>query len=304
MRSRRSLILSLCLAVLYLVWGSTYLAQRIAVASMPPLQMTAVRFLLSGGILYGALRLMGAPAPARAAWRAAALTAVPLFLFGMGTAAYALSRVPSGLAALLFGAVPLWTALFERLRGGRLRGLEIVGLSVGFAGVLLVASRGALRAEPVGAAICAFAAASYAFGCAATRRAKLAPGAMGTATQMLAGGVLLTVASAVRGEPVAMPGAQAWMALAYLVLLGSVVAYSALGWLLRNTRPALAMSYAYVNPVIALALGALLGGERFTAADLAGLALVLVAVALVAFAQKQPRRESAGLDVGIGLDRA
>ena len=292
MQGRRTILLPLCLGVLYLVWGSTYLAQRIAVSGIPPLQMAAIRFLVSGAILYAALRATGAPRPTRRAWWAAAITATPLLVTGMGVAAIAIARVPSGLAALLFGAVPLWTALFDRLRGGRLVALEAAGLALGFGGVVLVASRGALRADPAGAALCAFAAASYALGCAATRRAKLAPGAMGTATQMLAGGAILAIASAARGEPIAMPSTRAALALAYLVLLGSMVAYSALGWLLRNTRPALATSYAYVNPIIALALGAALGGERFARADYAGLLLVLSAVALVGAAQRRAREGS------------
>ncbi|MFT3768986.1 MAG: drug/metabolite exporter YedA [Minicystis sp.] len=297
MRTRERLLLPLCLGVLYVVWGSTYLAQRIAVGSIPPLQMASVRFLISGSLLYALLRATGAEAPTAAAWRAAALTALPLMVTGMGTAAVAIARVPSGLAALVFASVPLWTALFDRLRGGRLRGLEVVGLGLGFAGVLLVASRGALRAEPVGAALVAFAAASYAFGCVATRRASIAPGVMGTASQMLAGGVMLAVASVVRGERVATPSASALWALAYLVVLGTVVAYSAFGWLLKNARPALATSYAYVNPIMALGLGAALGGEQFARADYAGLGLVLVAVALVGWAQRAGGSERAARDL-------
>jgi drug/metabolite transporter (DMT)-like permease len=192
----------------------------------------------------------------------------------------------------MFGAVPLWTAVFDRMRGGRLRGLEIAGLAVGFAGVALVASRGALRAEPLGAALVALAAASYAFGLVATRRVALAPGVMGTASQMLTGGAMLAALSLARGEPIALPPARAAWSLGYLVLLGSVAGYSALGWLLRNTRPALTTSYAYVNPIIALALGAALGGERFAGADYAGLVLVLAAVTLVGWASRSPRAAS------------
>lgn len=288
MSTRRRFLLPACLGVLYVVWGSTYLVQRIAVASMPPLQMAALRFLLSGAVLYGALRATGTPAPTRSAWIAAASSAGPLMVTGMGTAAVALTRVPSGLAALVFGSVPLWTALFDRLWGGRLRRLEVAGLGVGFAGVALVAARGALRAEPLGAALVVLAAASYALGCVATRRAPLSPGVIGTASQMLAGGAMLAVASLARHEPIAAPSARTAGALAYLVVLGSLLGYSAFGWLLKNARPALATSYAYVNPVTALALGAAFGGERFTPADGAGLALVLAAVALVGWAQRSP----------------
>lgn len=286
MSPRRPYLLPLCLGILYVVWGSTYLAQRVAVAGIPPLRMAAVRFLVSGGLLYAGLRVTGTPAPSRAAWRAAAVSALPLMVTGMGTAAVALARVPSGLAALVFGSVPLWTALFDRISGGRLRRLEVAGLAVGFAGVALVASRGALRADPLGAALIVLAAASYALGCVMTRRAPLAPGVMGTASQMIAGGSILAIASVARGEPFSVPDARAVGALAYLVVLGSLVAYTAFGWLLKNTRPALATSYAYVNPVVALALGVALGGERPAPTDYAGLALVLAAVALVGWAQR------------------
>ena len=279
-------LVPVCLGILYVVWGSTYLAQRIAVAEMPPLQMAALRFLISGALLFGGLRAAGVPAPSRRAWIAAAVSAVPLMVTGMGAAAVALTRVPSGLAALVFGSVPLWTALFERLAGGRLRRLEVAGLGLGFAGVVLVASRGALRAEPEGAALIVFAAASYALGCAVTRRAPIAPGVMGTASQMLAGGAILAVASLARGERLALPGARAAAALAYLIVLGSLLAYSAFGWLLKNARPTLATSYAYVNPVVAMALGAALGGERLDRVGGAGLALVLGAVALVSLSQR------------------
>jgi len=283
---RHAWLLPLCLGTLYLVWGSTYLAQRIAVTGFPPLRMAALRFLIAGVLLYGGLRLTGTPAPTRRAWLAAAVSSVPLMVTGMGTAAIALSRVPSGLAALVFGSVPLWTALFDRLAGGRLRRLEVVGLAIGFGGVALCAARGALRADPGGALLLVIAAASYAFGCVSTRRAPLAPGVMGTASQMIVGGVLLAATSLARREPFAMPTPRAVWALAYLVVLGSLVAYSAFGWLLKNARPALATSYAYVNPVVALALGAALGGERFAGADFAGLGLVLGAVTLVAWAQR------------------
>ncbi len=288
---RPRFLLPACLGFLYLVWGSTYLAQRVAVAGVPPLRMAALRFLVAGGLLYAALRLKGAPRPRRGEWVAAAVSALPLMGTGMGTAAVALVRVPSGLAALVFATVPLWTALFDRLAGGRLRRLEAAGLALGFAGVALVASRGALRVDPAGAALVVLAAASYALGCVATRRAPLAPGVMGTASQMLVGGAILAVASAALGEPLSVPSASSAWALAYLVVFGSLIAYSAFGWLLRNARASLATSHAYVNPVVALTLGAALGGEHFARADFAGLGLVLGAVALVGWAQRGARAE-------------
>lgn len=285
---RRAVTTALCLGVLYTVWGSTYLAQRLAIASFPPLAMGGIRFIAAGIPLYAVLRLRGAAKPTWTELRAAALAALPLIVFGMGGAAVALQRVPSGLAALVFGSVPLWTSLFDWLCGGKIRRVEIAGLVLGLAGVLVVSMRGALRADPVGAAMIVTAAASYAFGCVATRRLKLPPGVLGTAAQMTAGGVLLLVASVARGERIVAPSGASVAALVYLVVFGSMLAYSAFGYLLRNTRAALATSYAYVNPIVALALGAALAGEQVTRADLVGLALVLGAVALVALGSRAP----------------
>jgi drug/metabolite transporter (DMT)-like permease len=279
---RNASTIALCLAVLYTVWGSTYLAQRIAVAGFPPLRMAGIRFTLAGGLLYAALRVRGAKAPQPRAWGAAALSAIPLLVLGMGGVAIAVQRVPSGLAALVFGSVPLWTALFDRLWGGRLGRAEIAGLFVGFLGVSLVSLRGALGADPSGAALLCASAASYALGCVLTRRLPLPPGITGTAVQMLSGGVMLLAASAIAGERASTPSRASLFALAYVIVLGSILAYSAFGYLLRNARPALATSYAYVNPIVALGLGTLLGGEHVTRTDVAGLTLVLSAVGLVA----------------------
>ena len=279
---RRTLLTLVSLAVLYTVWGSTYLAQRVAVSSFAPLQMAGLRFLVAGGLLYGFLRARGTPAPTSKEWRAVVLSAVPLLVTGMGAAAVGIKRVPSGLAALVFGSVPLWTSLIDRLWGGKLRRSEIAGLAIGFAGVALVSLRGGLAADPIGALILLGAASSYALGCVATRRLGLPAGIMGTAAQMLTGGALLAGISVASGEPLVAPSARALGAMAYLVVLGSLLAYVAFGYLLRTVRPALATSYAFVNPIVALALGAALAGERFTRADLGGLALVLCAVGLVA----------------------
>ena len=279
---RRTLLTVASLAVLYTVWGSTYLAQRVAVTTFAPLQMAGLRFVVAGGVLVAFLRARGAPMPTAPQWRAVVLSAIPLLVTGMGSAAVGIKRVPSGLAALMFGSVPLWTSLIDRLWGGRLRRSESLGLAVGFAGVALVSLRGGLAADPTGALILLGAAASYALGCVATRRLGLPPGIMGTAAQMLTGGVILTAVSLASGEPFVAPSLRSAGSLAYLVLFGSLLAYVAFGYLLRNVRPALATSYAFVNPIVALALGASLANERFTTADVLGLVLVLAAVGLVA----------------------
>lgn len=289
---RRTLLTLASLAILYTVWGSTYLAQRVAVSTFAPLQMAGLRFVVAGGLLFAVLRARGAPAPTPKQWRAVVLSAVPLLVTGMGSAAVGIKRVPSGLAALMFGSVPLWTSLIDWLWGGRLRRSEVLGLAVGFAGVALVSLRGGLAADPVGALILLGAASSYALGCVATRRLGLPPGILGTAAQMLTGGVLLMGVSLAAGERFVVPTVSAAGSLVYLILFGSLLAYVAFGYLLRNVRPALATSYAFVNPIVALALGAALANERFTGADVLGLVLVLAAVGLVALGGRRRAREA------------
>lgn len=294
---RRAILVFVSLGVLYTVWGSTYLAQRVAVSSFPPLQMMALRFLVAGGLLFGWLRARGTPAPTPAQWRAAALSALPLLVTGMGAAAVGIKRVPSGLAALMFGSVPLWTSLVDRLWGGQLRRAEVLGLFAGFAGVALVSLRGGLSGDPAGALILLGAAASYSLGAVATRRLPLSPGIQGTASQMLAGGAMLMGLSLAAGERFSTPTPRAAFALGYVTVLGSLVAYVAFGYLLRTVRPALATSYAFVNPIVALALGALLAGERVTAVDLLGLLLVLSAVGMVALGSARAPRRAEAADV-------
>lgn len=287
--SRSSLRIALCLLVLYTVWGSTYLVQRVALGGFPPLRMAGLRLGLAGALLYLGLRARGAAAPTAPQWRAATLSSFFFLVVGMGGAAVALQRVPSGVAALVFASMPLWAAAFDRLWGGRLARAELAGLLLGFLGVLLVALRGALRADPWMAALLLGAAASYAFGSVLTRRLALPPGPLGTATQLFTAGAMLLTLSLLIGEQSRAVSATSLLALAYLVFFGSMLAYSAFGHLLRHARPALATSYSYVNPIIALGLGATLGGERITATDALGLLVVLSAVALVGFGARLDR---------------
>ncbi|MEO7327510.1 MAG: drug/metabolite exporter YedA [Minicystis sp.] len=288
--SRSSLRIALCLLVLYLVWGSTYLVQRIALGGFPPLRMAGLRLGIAGALLYVGLRARGASAPTAPQWRAASLSSFFFLVIGMGGAAVALQRVPSGVAALVFASMPLWAAFFDRLWGGRLTRTELSGLLLGFVGVLLVALRGALRADPWMAALLLGASASYAFGSVLTRRTALPPGPIGTATQLLTAGAMLLLISAASGEQGRTLSTASVLALAYLIFFGSMLAYSAFGYLLRHARPALATSYSYVNPIIALGLGATLGGESITRTDVLGLMVVLAAVALVGFGARLDRQ--------------
>jgi drug/metabolite transporter (DMT)-like permease len=228
------------------------------------------------------LRSLGRGAPTAGEWRGATLAGLPLVVLGMGGIAVSVARVPSGLVALVMASVPLWMALLDRLWGGRLSASEVLGVLVGAAGVLLVSVRGALGADRTGALVVVFAAACYALGCVLTRRLAQPKGLLAPAAQMLVGGVVLLIGSAAVSERASTPTAASVAALVYVTALGTLFAYSVLSDLLRNARPALATSYTYVNPVIALLLGATLGREPITASDVVGLVLVIAAVGLIA----------------------
>jgi drug/metabolite transporter (DMT)-like permease len=272
----------LCLAILYSVWGSTYLAMRVAVGSFAPFRMGGIRFLVAGTLLYFLLRARGHAAPTWREWKWCALIGSLMMATGLGCTAVAVQFVSSGVAALVFGSVPLFTAAIQRAFGQRLNRGEMAGLAIGFCGVALLAFRGSLAASPFAAALLVTGAASYSLGCVLSGRLPQPKGAMSTAAQMIVAGAVLFVLSMLRGETFpAHPSIRSVVALAHLIFLGSMLAYSALNHLLRTERPALATSYAFVNPVVALALGAMVGHETVGIAEICAVSLVLTAVALV-----------------------
>jgi drug/metabolite transporter (DMT)-like permease len=279
--------IGLALLAVYIVWGSTYLAMRIGLAGgLPPFGMAGVRFVLAGGGLMLALRLRGVPAPTRAEWGGATIVGGLLLGLGNGGVMFAEYKgVTSGLAALGVATVPLWTALMAGVWGQWPYKREWLGLGVGFLGIVCLNLDGGLRASPTGAVALVVSALAWAFGSTWSRRLPLPPGAMAAGAQMLCGGVLLLGASLVRGEHLTMlPPLRADLAFVYLVF-AAVVGYSAYSYLLARVRPTLATSYAYVNPIIAVGLGALLVGERVGPSALAALVLILVGVGLAAFAK-------------------
>lgn len=272
----------LCLAILYSVWGSTYLAMRVAVGSFAPLRMGGIRFLTAGVLLYLLLRLRGHASPTLREWKSCALIGSLMMATGLGCTAFAVQFVSSGVAALVFGSVPLFTAAIERGFGRRVNRHEMAGLVIGFSGVALLAFRGALAASPFAALLLVVGASSYSLGCVLSSRLPQPKGAMSTAAQMIVAGVVLFALSALRGESFpAHPSVRSIVALAHLIFLGSMLAYSALNHLLRTERPALATSYAFVNPVVALGLGALVAHEHVGKAEICAVSLVLLAMALV-----------------------
>ena len=282
------------LLAVYVIWGSTYLAIRIALEGLPPLLMAGVRFLIAGGVLFAVLWLRGAPAPSPRQWGNAALVGGLLLLGGNGGVVVAEQSVASGLTALGVATVALWAALFAGLWGQWPKRLEWVGLAVGFAGVALLNVGGGLRASPVGALALLVAPVSWALGSMWSRRLDLPGGLMVSAAEMIGGGAMLLAASRAVGERI--PGALSLrpsLALAYLIVFGSWIGFSAYLFLLRRVRPAIATSYAYVNPVVAMVLGVALGGEHIEGSEWAATPVILAGVALVglAHARAERRRE-------------
>lgn len=279
---------------MYLVWGSTYLAMKIGLEGFPPFLMGGVRFLLAGGGLMLALRGRGEPAPTRAQWGGAAL--VGCLLLGLGNGGVMLAEykgVTSGLAALGVATVPLWAAGFAGLWGEWPYRREWLGIGVGFLGIVCLNLEGGLRASPLGAAALVVSALGWAFGSVWSRRLPLPSGAMAPAVQMLCGGALLLGVGAVTGEHLhGLPPVRPLLAFAYLVF-GAVAGYSAYAYLLGHVRPALATSYAYVNPIVAVILGSLLAGETLGLMGAVSLLLIVLGVGLTAFA-KSPKGEKSG----------
>lgn len=279
-----------CLAAVYFVWGSTYLAIRFALEAYPPLFFPGVRFIAAGSILMIVLRLRGQRLPTAGQVARSAMIGFLLLNIGNGAVVYAQRDVGSALAATAVATMPLWASLCGGIWGVWPKPMQWLGLAVGFAGIALLNLDGDFAANPLSAALLIAASMSWAFGSVWSRRLDLPSGAMSTACQMLSAGVLFLVASAAAGESwqlVTTPKAMA--ALAYLTVFGSVVAFSAYMYLNQTVSPSLATSYAYVNPVVAVLLGALLAGELFVASELAAIVLVLSGVVLIVLNNRAPR---------------
>lgn len=288
--SQRLLLIG-AFAALYLIWGSTYLVIGFGVASWPPLMLAAVRFLLAGSLLYGWLRWRGAQAPTAAEWRSAFILGVLLLVFGNGGVTVAQSLgAASGVAAVMVATMPLFTLLFGLFLGQRNSLLEWAGIALGLLGIILLNIGSNLQASPVAALLLVLAPAGWALGSVWGKHLRQPAGAMASASQMLAGGSALLLASLLSGERLHQwPSTSGWLALAYLTLFGSIIAFSAYLYLLKTVRPAAATSYAYVNPVVAVILGALFAGERLGAAEGMAMLLIISAVLLIAVPHWQQR---------------
>jgi len=273
------------LAVVYLVWGSTYFGIKVAIGSLPPLGMLGVRYLLAGSVLYLFLRLRGVPSPTWTQWRASALVGLLLLGGGTGLVGLAERQASSSVTAMLVAVSPLFASLFGRLWGERTSGREWLGIGVGLCGIVLL-NLGELRATPLAAVLLVLAPLCWTFGSQWSRRLLLPSGLMGAAAEMLTGGALLGLLSFLTHEHWRTPTAASLWALLYLVVAGSILAYSAYMYLVAHTRPAVYTSNAYVNPLVAVLLGLWLGGETLGALGWLALAVITLGVLLVIW----PRR--------------
>lgn len=286
--ARRRWLVPLALVSLYFIWGSTYLAIRVALESYPPFLMAAVRFIAAGGVLYAFLRWRGMAAPTRAQWLNAAATGAMLLGLGNGLVCFAEQSVASGLAAVAVASMPLFAAMFGGLYGAWPSRLEWAGLAVGFAGVILLNLGGSMAGAPIGAIALVIAAAAWAFGSVWSKRRNMPPAAMNTAAQMLTGGVVLLVFALSIGERwPASPTVEASLAVVYLAVAGSLIGFTAYLYLLNTVRPALATSYAYVNPPVAVMVGVAFGGEVVHSLDVVAMVVILVGVGLIALARER-----------------
>ena len=276
-------LLLMCLAATWLVWGSTYLAIKFALVSFPPFFQMGTRFLFAGAVLMAWMRWRGAPWPDRAQWRNALLVGTLMLGGGMGGTAYAEVSVGSGLVVAFIAVSPLMIAALNRLWGVVPSRLEIAGILVGLAGVLMLTQGVGFQASPAGLAAIMIACSTWSLGSVLSQRVwPLAPGATGFASEMICGGLVLMLMSALAGEtPVWPPQPLAFAAWLYLVVFGSLIAFNAYMHLLAHAPAALASSYTFVNPVIAMLLGVGIGGESVTRGEWSAAAVVLAGVLLL-----------------------
>ena len=280
------------LITVYIVWGSTYLAIRFAIETIPPFLMAGTRFTIAGLVLYTWRRLAGDPSPSRREWISAGIVGLLLLLVGNGGVTWAEQTVNSGIVALLIGTVPLWVVLVEALRpGGRLPGWQgMAGVLLGVGGIFILvnpwASGSGVRLDLAGAIVVLLAAAFWAIGSVYSRSAPLPQSPlMGTGLEMLVGGGALLLLGAFTGEWSQVN----WMAIstksilgvAYLIVFGSLIGYASYTWLLRVAPTSLVSTYAYVNPLIAILMGNILAQEPVTPQIILAAAVIMGAVVLI-----------------------
>lgn len=282
----------LALLTVYIVWGSTYLAIRFAVETMPPFLMAGVRFLVAGLILFAWRRLAGDRPAVKIEWRSAAIIGFFLLVGGNGSVVWAEQHVPSGIAALIVGSAPLWMVTLDAIRPGGRRpsGRTILGVLIGFAGIVVLIGPGQFTGsggiDSLGVAALLLAAFMWAVGSLYSRHAPL-PGSplLGTGMEMLAGGGMLLLLGTLTGEwqqlDLQAISTQSWLGLIYLIIFGALMGFAAYTWLLRVAPTPLVSTYAYVNPLIAILLGSLLADETLTLRIVISALVIVSSVALI-----------------------
>lgn len=279
------------LAAVYVIWGSTYLGMDAAIETFPPFVMLTIRFVLAGAILY-LLTMRGAVRPSAREWAAHTAVGTVLLCVGTGAVAWGVTKMDTGTAALIVASVPMWLTLLDRFANGvRLAPMAIVGLVIGFLGVGLLVGPGAEGSAAAGIVL-AFSSLAWAAGSLGARRVPAhRPPLQAAAMQMIGGSLACAAVAIASGEllRVEAPTSGSLLALAYLVVFGSLVGYTAYVWLLSNRSVSLTGTYAYVNPVVAVLLGALFLGERLDGVTFVAGLLVVVAVALVVGAKPLAR---------------
>lgn len=286
-------------AAVYIIWGSTYLGIRFAIETIPPFLMAGVRFLLAGLVLYGYQRMRGGVKPTPLQWRAAAIIGFGLVFIGNGAVVWAEQIIPSGIAALVVAITPCWIVLIDWLwaKNERPTLRTATGLLLGFGGILLLIGPGLDTTGSVnvlGVLAVTAGTLGWASGSIYSKHAALPePQLLATGMEMLCGGAMLVVLSFAVGEPgtfhIGDVSARSWLAFFYLTIFGSLVAFSAYVWLLRVVRPALVSTYAYVNPLVAVALGWALAGEALSARMGLAAAVILAGVVLITIPKRAAR---------------
>ena len=282
----------LAFAIIYFVWGSTFLAIRVGVREVPPLVLAAMRFSIAGAVLYGWMLARGERSPTAREWRSASLLGIVIFVFDYGLLFWSEQRVPSGIAAVMLATIPAFMALSEIifLRTQQLTARLGMALLIGLGGVAVLVSRslnlGGAPIDKLGAVALIFASISWSVASAMTRKLPLPQSkVMSSGAQMLAGGIFLALAAAVLGEfrnfhPSAVSRG-AWFSLLYLIVAGSIIGFTAYVWLIHHESPTKVGTYAYVNPMVAVLVGYFLGGEALSLRTILGTLCVLVSVIVI-----------------------
>ena len=282
----------LAFSIIYFVWGSTFLAIRVGVREVPPLILAGMRFAVAGLVLFGWMALKGTPVPTRREWAAASVLAICIFVLDYGLLFWAEQRLPSGIAAVMLATIPAFMALSEIifLRTQRLTLRLAVALLIGIGGVLVLVSPSLnlneVPVDPYGALALLIGAISWAIASVLNRKLPLPVSkGMSSGAQMLVGGIMLGLVAAAFGEyrgfHIESVSRGAWFALAYLIVAGSIIGFTAYVWLLHHQSPTKVGTYAYVNPIVAVILGYFLGGEALGPRTILGTLFVLVSVIII-----------------------